>query len=571
MRYQSRMLAVNVLAIGATIASAALSFAADDKGQRPLNVIFIICDQETHQLAAGADYQLPARQALSNHGVTFRNHYIAAAMCTPSRAAFLSGQPPQVNGVFDNMENWYVPNLNPDKPSMGSVMKGLGYKTAYFGKFEMVRKLLDVQPSVNYSAALQPYGFDAFGPAGDVRSGPHSGYDNDSDTAGEGVCWLRANAAETRAKGQNFFLVLSFLNPHDIMYANANVPGQPPVQQAILPGKSPPLPDNSLYEKLWTFPLSPSLSQSLSEPGMPAALAEYQRGWSGVLGFIPNDRRDMWRIFYNYYLNCLRDSDRKLQQVVDAIDELDLWKDTVVVFSADHGEMGGAHGGLRGKGPFCYEANAHMPMIIAHPDSKQGTQCSALTSHLDLLPTFVGLARIPAARRPAAIKALPGKDFSSLIHDPEKADAHAARPGVLFNYVGVSTIDGDYIINSMGGRFIGKKAPPVTEIKLKNRGFLAFAFDGRYKFARYYAPSVFNAPDTLEQIFKHNDVQLFDLESDSGELQNLALDADKNSKTILRMNALLNELMAAEVGVNDGRFLPEPLRPKTPALSFGRQ
>jgi hypothetical protein len=57
-------------------------------------------------------------------------------------------------------------------------------------------------------------------------------------------------------------------------------------------------------------------------------------------------------------------------------------------------------------------------------------------------------------------------------------------------------------------------------------------------------------------------VQLFDLESDPEEMHNLALEPKKNRATILRMNSLLNELMAKEVGVNDGRFLPHNIRPK---------
>src|SRR5262249_33917526 len=65
----------------------------------PRNIIFVICDQEPYPLTARDDYKLPARQALMRHGVTFRNHYIASAMCTASRAAFLTGQPPQVTGV----------------------------------------------------------------------------------------------------------------------------------------------------------------------------------------------------------------------------------------------------------------------------------------------------------------------------------------------------------------------------------------------------------------------------------------------------------------------------------------
>ena len=53
----------------------------------------------------------------------------------------------------------------------------------------------------------------------------------------------------------------------------------------------------------------------------------------------------------------------------------------------------------------------------------------------------------------------------------------------------------------------------------------------------------------------NNDVQLFDLQNDSEEMRNLALEPDKNRATILRMNELLNDLIAKEVGVNDGRFL----------------
>ena len=140
----------------------------------------------------------------------------------------------------------------------------------------------------------------------------------------------------------------------------------------------------------------------------------------------------------------------------------------------------------------------------------------------------------------------------------------AVRPGVLFNYVGVSTVDGDYLNKLMSALAVAvpQPPPPVTQVKLDKRGFLSFVFDGRYKFARYYAPAAFNTPQTLEEILKSNDVQLFDLQSDPDEMRNLVLDLENNRATILRMNSLLNELMAKEVGVNDGRFLPQDIRPK---------
>jgi arylsulfatase len=293
---------------------------------------------------------------------------------------------------------------------------------------------------------------------------------------------------------------------------------------------------------------------------MPGALSQYNKGWNGVLGTIPTNREDMWRIFYNYYLNTIRDEDRALQEIVDVLDDMDLWRNTVVVFTADHGEMGGAHGGLKGKGPFAYEANAHVPLVIAHPAGKAGASTTALTSHIDLVPTFVGLTGLPEANRPAAVKALPGRDFSALLADPEKARVETVRPGILFNYVGVSTVDGDYLTKIMSSLALREPQPPVTRANLDKRGFLSFVFDGRYKFARYYAPTGFNRPQTLEQLLRNNDVQLFDLESDPEEIHNLALHPEQHRATILRMNSLLNDLMAKEVGVNDGHFLPQDIR-----------
>jgi arylsulfatase A-like enzyme len=520
----------------------------------PYNIVFLIVDQRTDRLLAAPHYTLPGIDAIARHGVRFENHYISSAMCSAPRASFLTGQPPQVTGVIDQMEYSFTRSLSPHMPNVGSVLKGLGYKTAYFGKFEMDKALLDPKPTINYSTAFQPYGLDVASAAGDVGSVPYSGFDNDAFIAGEAVRWLRVNANEARRTGKRFFMVASFVNPHDIMFGNGSVPGQPEVQKPVVPWVGPPPPASSIYDKKWSFQLPRSLHEVLSARGIPRALVEYQKGWDGWSGTIPTDRKDMWTIFYNYYLNTIRDGDSSIRQVVNVVDEMDMWRDTVVVFTADHGEMGGAHGGLKGKGPFSYEENAHVPLIIAHPAAKAGAASRALTSHLDLLPTFVGVTGLPDDRRPQAVRALPGHDFSALLAEPETASLTAVRPGVLFNNMGPSTVDGDFLRATIDDVVLGKPTPPLSQAKLDKRGFLSFVFDGRYKFARYYAPTAFNTR-TLEEIFDNNDVQLFDLQSDRDEIRNLALEPEKNRETILRMNALLNDLIAKEVGVNDGQFL----------------
>jgi arylsulfatase len=535
---------------------------SSEKTQKhPYNILFIVCDQEQHNLLSSPGYELPARQRLIQRGIKFSNHYISSAMCSPSRASFLTGLPPQRNGVFDQMEYPFQPTLSPSIPTMGSVLKKLGYATAYFGKFEMNKDVLAIKDNVNYSTALAPYGFDTFSASGDILSNPNYGYKNDCFTAGEAVRWLRESGRKSSDNGKPFFMVASLLNPHDIMFGDANLPGQT-IQKGLASASLTTPPLNTIYQRQWDFNLPPSLTESLTAPGMPAALLEYKKGWCGGLGDIPTDAPAMWKLFYNYYLNMIRDNDTSLQTIIDTLDQEDLWKNTIVIFTADHGEMGGSHGGLRGKGPFAYEQNSKVPFIIDHPDFPAGTS-DVLTSHLDILPTMIGLTGLPESQRKEAMAGLPGQDFSSSLSPEMRTKVHAVRDGVLFNYVGPGTIDAKFCADALGAVFLPGLKISLASLKpsLNKRGFLAFTTDGRYKFARYYAPDAFNSPTTIDEIFKYNDVQLFDLKKDPNEMNNLALDRERNKETILRMNALLNELMAKEVGKNDGSFLPEVIRP----------
>jgi hypothetical protein len=83
-----------IMIFGHTIAQAQQGQAVrTEAGKPPYNIVFVIVDQRTYHLFADNDYSLPGIETIARHGVTFRNHYIASAMCSPSRAAFLSGQP----------------------------------------------------------------------------------------------------------------------------------------------------------------------------------------------------------------------------------------------------------------------------------------------------------------------------------------------------------------------------------------------------------------------------------------------------------------------------------------------
>jgi len=92
---------------------------------------------------------------------------------------------------------------------------------------------------------------------------------------------------------------------------------------------------------------------------------------------------------------------------------------------------------------------------------------------------------------------------------------------------------------------------------LRKRGSVRSAFDGRYRFTRYFAPIDRNSPATLDELFKWNDVELYDLQADPGEMTNLAADRVANAALISTMNGKLEALIKAEIGKDDGREMPD--------------
>jgi len=541
----------------------ASSLPTEVKGKGKRNILFITCDQALFQPIQAKGFRLPARERLAGKGVTFTNHYISSAVCTPSRGVIFSGRTPQNTGIQEEMMFGWTPSLPTDEVSMGTAMKSLGYSTAYFGKFELDTDIVFPKPGVNYSEALKKYGFDVWQPYGEVTGQQNQGYEIDGVIGAEGISWLRTNAQNLRDADKPWFLTLSFINPHDIFFSDVNPPGES-VQKGLSPESIADIPDNAHYRKEWDFPLWSTLDEPLKAPGRPENHWEFYQGTVDVMGEIPTKRRDMWRAYNNFYLNLLREADQHLGQVLDTLDALDLWKDTVVIFTADHGELCGSHGGLRNKGPVSYEQNVHVPMIVVHPDVEGGQTTRALTSHIDLLPTLVGLTGAPKEAAADVTKGLPGRDFSTVLADPSRAKLDEIRPGTLFNYVGLSTVDAAFFKNVFeafgkgGGDTFAMTPAEISGYNpdFSKRGFVSMTYDGRYKFARYYAPSKFNTPQTLEDILAWNDLELFDLQNDPEERTNLALYPTQNKALILRMNSLLNELIAREVGKNDGRFLP---------------
>ncbi len=529
--------------------------------QRGLNILFIFTDQERFTANWPSGLTLPAHERLQRTGVAFTQHYTSAIMCTPSRSVILTGLQTADNRMFDNCDCPWQNSLSPKVPTIGQMLRKAGYYTAYKGKWHLNKEFDSHNPTRLFTREMEEYGFADYASPGDLIGHDLGGYQFDHLISGSAITWLRRHGRPLSDAGRPWSLFVSLVNPHDIMYFNTDAPGQKVQDTGKLLTRATTAPNHAIYRRTWDMPVAQSLREPLNAAGRPRAHSEFLRMWDHVLGHIPlEDAR--WRRFNDFYINSIRSVDVQVQNILGELDALGLAERTIIVFTSDHGEMAGAHG-LRGKGPFAYEESIHIPFLVVHPDVKGGQTCRALSSHIDVTPTLLSLAGVSATRRSEfAGRDLPGKDLAPVISNPAAAGVHAARGSVLFAYSALCTNDSTLI--RLAAEAVAANRSPREELQkagykpdLKKRGSVRTVFDGRYKFSRYFAPVDRNRPTTLDELYKANEVELFDLQKDPGEVVNLAADRRKNAVLITSMSAKLEAAIKAEIGADDGREMPE--------------
>lgn len=357
--------------------------AAGTVNSRP-NILLLLTDQQrTDSLGCygGRHVPTPRIDGLAREGVLFERCYVNNPVCTPSRACLWTGKTVHGHGVH---------NLHDVLPAseilFSERLRGLGYRTALFGKLHVSARIVDQNerhPHEGFDVcenALSPYNHDCrFHAYRDWLRERHPGFLARLQREGTGIghvpaevhfsTWVaeRAGAFIAEAAGrQPFFCCASFVDPHDPF--DDHPPGwteqvQLGALETVARGGSDPRPEGVRREE---------------EAGVLGALADYSD-------------EEVRRMRRSYYAS-VGFLDACVGRLLDALAASGAAGDTLVVFASDHGEMLGERR-LLGKGAYFYEPCARVPLILRRPGGVgAGTRCPALVQLHDIAATVLAEA-----------------------------------------------------------------------------------------------------------------------------------------------------------------------------------
>ncbi len=512
--------------------------------KRP-NILMIVTDEERFHLPRAGGFDLPAHDRLRAAGTTFTNYYAASAMCSSSRSVIYTGQHMPLTEIHDNDNMPYVDPLDPKLGTIGTMLRSAGYYCTYQGKWHLSKLYLDPADPKPTTNALEPYGFSEWNDWGDIDGGAWAGLRVDPVIAGQAVKWLRDRAPVVEAE-QPWFMAVNFVNPHDIM--SFDFGGKPEVQlppnlaHAVV--AKPPA-DVPIYRRQWDVKLPASVRDDLS--GAAPAIREYSQVMDVAFGPVADDAH--WYAALNFYLNCTRDVDRSIDAVLDALVASGQADNTVVIFSADHGDLVASHA-LRQKGNLVYDENFHVPFIVCHPDVGGGGETAALASAVDIAPTILEFAGIDEQAVATEYPALRGHSLRPALGGGN------VRDGVLTAVEAVTYVDADFWRHFADADVADKIMSGALRPDWRKRGFLRGYTDARYTFGRYFSPIEPNRPRDVDALFANNDVVLYDRETDPGETTNLAYEPAQRA-LVAEYNTKLETMITTEIGDDTRAWVEE--------------
>ncbi len=465
----------------------------DTKTEKPLNVVLIVADQMRADCVGcyGNDLiRTPNIDRLSREGTTFRWAFAQHPQCLPSRSSFHTGRYCHENGAISNHVG-----MAADERTLGEYMQDEGYSSSAIGKVHIFPT--KTETSFDQTVLCGGQNSDAVSP--DVL---HEDYKN----------WIKANGFwealqktyeghASKAYRENFQALPSqvpaeayidcWVGDQCVERLNSLPEDEPFFLFASFPNPhnpfEPPEPYASLYDPE-SMPIPRSFHSDLSDKP-PQQLAYKRHGRKNIgSNYEHLDIERLQRVMAYYYASITLVDDQ-VGKILKTIEENGLSENTCVIFMSDHGELLGHHGMLlksTDQYPILYDKSLHVPLIIRTPGAPEGVTVDSAVELVDICPTILEIIG-------AGI--------------PPEVQGQSLSPAVF------------------GG------AAPQREFIFAESGAVKMLRGERYKLV-YYPGQTYG--------------ELYDLEDDSLEMDNLYADASYHNIRRTMEKALLDRLIHME-------------------------
>ena len=346
---------------------------------RPNLVIIFADDQGYGDLSCfgSTEIKTPNIDRIAKEGRKFTSFMVASPVCTPSRAALLTGCYPKRVGMHQHV---LFPSsnkgLNPEEYTIADHFKSIGYATACFGKWHLGHHKEVLPTSNGFDTYFGiPYSNDMNHP--DNKGKPKGGAD------GMDILWNDPESTLTKWKTP--------------LFEDEKIVELPVDQRTVTRRYTQKSIDFIKTNK--DKPFFIYLPHSM--PHIPL--------------YVPDEIRDPNP--QNAYINTIEHIDSEVGRLLDALDELNLTESTYIIYTTDNGPWlsfrhhGGSAGALRdGKGT-TFEGGQRVPCVMRGPGIPADTVCDELMGTIDLLPTFASITGKPLPKG----NKIDGIDASSLL------------------------------------------------------------------------------------------------------------------------------------------------------------
>jgi arylsulfatase A-like enzyme len=373
--------------------------------QKAPNILFIFTDDHaSHAIGAyGTRFPgdiTPNLDQLAADGMMFRRCGVTNSICAPSRAVILTGKHSHLNGVLTNAERF-----DGSQMTFPKLLQQAGYQTAIFGKwhlkseptgFDYYERLLGQGPYYNPTMRRPAANDNGF------VDRKHPGYTTDiiTDLA---LNWLK----DGRDEDQPFMMMVQHKAPHRHW--------QPPARHLdYLDDVTIEEPSNLFDDysglgtaaKVQDMEIATTLTKNdlklIPQRGLNEQQAEL---WNAAYqpkndqlqrSKLSGNELVQWKYqrYLKDYLRCIKAVDENIGKMLTTLDELDLTRETVVIYSSDQGFFLGEHGWFDKR--FMYEECYLTPLIVRWPGVvPAGEVDENLVSNLDYAQTFLDLAQVP--------------------------------------------------------------------------------------------------------------------------------------------------------------------------------